>query len=215
LGRSANSVLKKRVKLGLTRKGSHLIDNTPDSHWADEEINFLIENHTKLTYSEISNVLHRTIRAVMIKSSRLGIIGEGSKWSPREDELLYRYSSRSLAELAYLLNRSVRAIKHRISFLGIDKKVSSTGLELKIEDLIKNLNVGYKTQVILGPDFNFRADFVVDKIVIEAHGDYWHGNPIRYPCPNEMQKLAIEKDQLKKSYFEELGFTVYEIGNMK
>ncbi len=46
---------------------------------------------------------------------------------------------------------------------------------------------------------------------MEAHGDYWHGNPLLFPNPNQMQLYAIEKDRLKRSYFEELGYKVYEI----
>lgn len=91
------------------------------------------------------------------------------------------------------------------------KNTKDTSLEQKIEGILKNLGTKYKKQIILGSEFNFKADFVIGKIVIEANGDYWHGNPFLYPTPNEMQKLAIEKDQIKKRYFEELGYKVYEI----
>ena len=73
--------------------------------------------------------------------------------------------------------------------LGISRMNSKdTSLEQKIETILKDLGIKYKKQVILGSEFNFKADFVIEKIVIEAQGDYWHGNPILGPIPNEMQK---------------------------
>lgn len=148
----------------------------------------------------------------MIRASRIGLITSGSKWSQKEDEILKQYSSRTVEEIAFMLERSPKAIKHRLKKLGITRmNTKDTSLEKKIESILKDLRVKYFKQIILGSEFNFKADFVIGKIVIEANGDYWHGNPLLYPIPNEMQKLAIEKDKIKKKYFAELGYRVYEI----
>lgn len=212
LGRTPSSVLKKRVKLGLHRKDFHIIENQPDRHWTEDETEFLVCNIDELTYEEISFKLGRSVKAVMIRSSRLGLITNGSKWSHKEDEVLKQYSRKTIEEIAFMLDRSPKAIKHRLNKLGITRmQIKDTSLEQKVEIILKDLGKKYKKQVVLGSEFNFKADFVIGKIVLEAQGDYWHGNPILFPNPNEMQKLAIEKDQLKKSYFEELGYKVFEI----
>lgn len=212
LDRSPSSILKKRLKLGLNRKDFHILENPPDKHWTEDESEFLIRNIDELTYEEISLKLNRSVRAIMIRASRLGLITNGSKWSKKEDDVLREYSKKTIEEIAFMLDRSPKAIKHRMNKLGISRMNSKdTSLEQKIETILSDLGISYKKQVVLGSEFNFKADFVTGKIVFEAQGDYWHGNPILYPVPNEMQKLAIEKDLLKKRYFEELGYKVYEI----
>ncbi|MBS4211810.1 hypothetical protein [Neobacillus rhizophilus] len=212
LERSPSSILKKRLKLGLHRNDFHIVENPPDKYWTEEEIEFLVSNIDMLTYEEISQKLKRSVKAVMIKASKLGLVTNGSKWSEKEDSLLMQYSRKTIEEIAFILDRSPKAIKHRLNKLGIARKSGQdTSLEQKVEKIIKDLGVKYLKQVFLGSDFNFKADFVIGTIVIEANGDYWHGNPILYPIPNEMQKLAIEKDLIKKRYFEELGYKVYEI----
>lgn len=212
LGRSASSILKKRIQLGLFRKDYHIVDNPPDKHWTEEEDEYLVDSIDKLTYEEIGSKLNRTIKAVMVRASRLGLVTNGSKWSEREDEVLLKYSKHPIEEIAFMLERSPKAIKHRLSKLGIERQThKDTSLEKKIENVLKDLGVKYNKQIVLGPSFNYKADFVIGKIVFEANGDYWHGNPILFPNPNEMQKLAIKKDSIKRAYFEELGYKVYEI----
>jgi G:T-mismatch repair DNA endonuclease (very short patch repair protein) len=212
IGRTPSAVLKKRVKLGLHRNDFHIVENPPIMHWTEEETEFLVSNIDVLTYEEISIKLKRSIKAIMIRASRLGLFTKGSKWSQKEDEVLRQYSRKTIEEIAFMLERSPKAIKHRLNKLGITRMNSKdTSLEQKIETILKDLEINYMKQVILGSEFNFKADFVIGKIVIEAQGDFWHGNPILYPIPNQMQKFAIEKDLLKKNYFEELGYKVYEI----
>lgn len=212
LSRSPNSVLKRRLKLGLKRE-FHIIENPPERFWNENEITFLINNIDVMTFAELSKSIGRSIQAVTTKASKLGIILEGSKWSTKEDELLMKYKNKSKEELSFILNRSVKAIIHRSRKLGISLgiKSSKSALEIKVEKILKELSISFNDQCVLGTDFNFRADFVIGKVVIEAHGDYWHGNPIHYPIPNDMQKIAILKDVIKKEYFESLGYIVYEI----
>ena len=212
LKRTPASILKKRVQLGLLRKEFHIVEQIPDRYWSDEEVEFLVGNIDFLTYHDIADHLGRSLHAVMVKASKMGLITNGSKWSFKEDSILLEFSNHSIEELAFLLERSQKAIKHRLNKLKIRRnKHHNTSLERKIESILEDLKVDYKKQIILGSEFNFKADFVIGKIVIEAHGDYWHGNPLFYPIPNRMQKLAIEKDKIKRNYFQELGYLVYEI----
>lgn len=216
LNRTTVSVLKRRKRLDLIRE-SRIIDNPSEKTWSDEEIMFLCSNIDKLSYDEISKKINRSIRAVMVKASKLGIVSDGSKWSENEDKVLLSNLHRTKYELSFLLNRTPKAIQHRCNGLGV--KLGSvrkeTELEIKIENILKDLKVEYNTQVVLGSHFNYRADFVIGDIVIEAHGDYWHGNPVLYSSPNKMQSLMIERDALKKSYFESLGYEVFVVWEME
>ena len=211
LNRTPIAVFKRRKKMGLIRE-ERIIFNPPEKTWSKEEEIFLLDNFDKISLSEISFHLNRSLKAVSLKASRLGIIENGSLWSHKEDEILKEYRNLSVHELSFLLNRSSKAIKHRASKLGLKlgDTLHNTSIEKKMHMILLELEIPFETQRKLGKDFNYRADFVVGNIVIETNGDYWHGNPLFYPQPNEMQKMMILKDDLKRKYFESLGYKVCE-----
>lgn len=213
LKRSPGDIGKRRRKLGLMREGTRIIDNPAERNWKPCEEDFLISNIDVLTYNEIAEKLGRTVRGVMIRASRLGLIKDGSKWSEKEDDLLRKYASYPINHIAFMLDRTPRAVAHRFSYLGLSSAGigMQSSIEEKIEMLLIELGADYRDHIKLGKDFNYECDFVIGDIVIEVHGDYWHGNPRKYPEPTEKQQLAILKDKIKKEYFESLGYKVYEI----
>lgn len=165
--------------------------------WMADEVEFLKQNYLTMSDKEIGNVLSRTRAAIERKRAKLKL--------EKNEKLTI-----DAVDIKEILTSKLTY--QEIAEKGITRINSKgTSLEQKLETILKDLGVNYKKQVILGSEFNFKADFVIGKVVLEAHGDYWHGNPILFPIPNEMQKLSIEKDQLKKRYFEELGYKVYEI----
>lgn len=213
LNRNSVSLAKRRRRLGFMHEGRRdYRAPSSDAFWNADEEKFLIQNINKLTYQEISDHLNRTLKAVMIKSHKLKLIKNGSKWSEKEDELLRQYAGFSLYQLAYMLDRTPKAIIHRASYLEIQiGSNNKTSIELKIESILDSLDIEYFDHIKVGPDFNFEGDYVVGDIVIEVNGDYWHGNPSIYSVPNSMQRFAIEKDQIKKEYFESIGYKVITI----
>lgn len=212
LKRTAVSILKKRIKLELHRKDFHILYNLPERYWTNDEINFLIENIDKLTFDEIATKLNKSVKSIVVKASKLKLLSKDVKWSEREDDVLKNYSRYSCDQIAFILDRTKKAVVHRAAYLNIKLgKFHLTSIEQKIKNILDAYKVTYRFNIKLGPDFNFKADFVINKIVIEVHGNYWHGNPAVYEHPNEMQRTAIEKDRIKKEYFESLGYTVYEI----
>ena len=147
----------------------------------------------------------------MLKSHKLGLT-PSNRWSKKEDELLRKYHNSSSDQLAFLLDRSKKAIKHRAKYLNIKLgSESKTSIEVTIENILIESGVDYQYNIRLGTDFLFRADFVFGKTVIEVHGDYWHANPLTYVVLNPMQQYAVEKDAIKKEYFESIGYTVHII----
>ena len=211
LNRTVASVLRKRVQLGLRRKEFHIVENKPARYWTDAEISFLVDNKEKLTFDAIASELDKSLRGVMLKAHRLGLI-QSNHWSKKEDELLRKYYNSSLDQLAFLLDRSKKAIKHRARHLNIKLgSESKTSIEVTIENILIDTGVSYTYNTRLGNAFQFKADFVFGKEVIEVHGDYWHANPLTYTVLNAMQQYAVEKDAIKKEYFESIGYTVHII----
>ena len=211
LSRTVGSVLRKRVQLGLRRKDFRIIENKPARYWTDSEITFLVDNKEELTFDAIASELDRSLKGVMLKAHRLGLI-QSNHWSKKEDEVLRKYYNSSLDQLAFLLDRSKKAIKHRARYLNIKLgSESKTSIEVTIENILLDAGVSYTYNTRIGSAFQFKADFVFGKTVIEVHGDYWHANPLTYTILNTMQEYAVEKDAVKKEYFESLGYTVHVI----
>ena len=114
--------------------------------------------------------------------------------------------------MAFLLDRSKKAIKHRARYLNIKLgSESKTSIEVTIENILIDTGISYTYNTRLGNAFQFKADFVFGKTVIEVHGDYWHANPLTYTALSTMQQYAVEKDAVKKEYFESIGYTVHII----
>lgn len=86
-----------------------------------------------------------------------------------------------------------------------------TKLELLGYRLLEELGVEFH------PQFEVKEKFLVDafipngKIVIQFDGDYWHGNPIKYPLLNERQKKQRLKDESQNKYLIACGYKVIRI----
>ncbi len=63
-----------------------------------------------------------------------------------EDQLLREYSKQPIEVIAFMLERSHKAIKHRLSTLGIErfKSNENTSLEKKIEAALIDLGVNFQ-----------------------------------------------------------------------
>lgn len=97
-----------------------------------------------------------------------------------------------------------------------------TKLEEKVENWLVKNNVDYEYCVIMGSKENcYQYDFIIHnkRILIEANGDYWHGNPNIYDLTgnngkkklNQIQLDKIKKDKLKLKFAEEHDFKLLYI----
>lgn len=87
-----------------------------------------------------------------------------------------------------------------------------TSIEVKIENFLKEINVNYKYSFILAQR---QYDFVLQdaKCVIEAHGDFWHGNPSfwgegKKPL-REHQIMKRLDDKIKERLAKENGYKYF------
>ena len=90
------------------------------------------------------------------------------------------------------------------------------------ESKINNLErLGYKTLSDLGIEFipqhvigdKFCVDAFIPAlgIVVQFDGDYWHGNPERFPVRSPRQARRVKLDQSQDRYFLACGFSVIRI----
>jgi G:T-mismatch repair DNA endonuclease (very short patch repair protein) len=95
-------------------------------------------------------------------------------------------------------------------------------LNTKVEDILKYLNVEYKSEPILKvqsynkqrqKNYYPRPDFLVQNTkIIEVYGDYWHMNPLKYKDTdiNKNRKMTSkeiwEHDNLRLDSFRKCGY---------
>lgn len=102
--------------------------------------------------------------------------------------------------------KAIEALKH--------KKYKKTIPEKLTERMLCDLNIPYKYNKIITSVGQF--DFIVsDNILLEVHGDYWHGNPNIYgegkrPL-NERQLYKKARDAVKKQLALQNGYKVFYI----
>lgn len=87
---------------------------------------------------------------------------------------------------------------------------ADTTIEKKIANILSNNNIQFKKQYriyIVGRVYK-QYDFFLPKnnLLIEADGDYWHGNPVIYKQLNEMQETNYENDLVKNKLATERGY---------
>lgn len=78
-----------------------------------------------------------------------------------------------------------------------------TGIQLKINSILENMNVTYERERIF--DYYSVDNYLpICNGIIEVMGDYWHVSPLRYNkekyLMNEMQQKQLHRDKIKYSY---------------
>lgn len=81
--------------------------------------------------------------------------------------------------------------------VDLNRKLMGTSIENKIEKFLIRENIIYEKQYKLE---NRKFDFYIpaSKILIEVHGDYWHGNPKKYEKLDDIQRFKKDIDRKKK-----------------
>jgi len=111
--------------------------------------------------------------------------------------------------------------KHKIKLARRNQvfPIKDTKIEIKIQNYLKQLDIEfythqYRTEIKHG----YQSDIFIpiqkgisQNIIIECDGDYWHGNPLKFPVPNEWQIKQIEKDKIRTEELKEQGFRVIRI----
>ncbi|MFD1777971.1 hypothetical protein ACFSFW_04765 [Fredinandcohnia salidurans] len=93
--------------------------------WSKLEIDYLLENYTKLDLSQISEKLGRTTRAVEGKANKLGL-RKTKTWSETDISFLEEmYETLSNNEIAHFLDRTIGSIERKASKLNLKKPVET------------------------------------------------------------------------------------------
>lgn len=95
---------------------------------------------------------------------------------------------------------------------GIDTKIKrpyvGTYIENKVEKFLVEQNIPYEKQFRICPEDRSKFDFYIKgtNLLIETHGDYWHGNPKKYEELDDIQKFKKNLDRKKRKLAKMYGY---------
>ena len=77
--------------------------------------------------------------------------------------------------------------------------------------MLSDMNISFQSQYLIGKKFLVDAFLNEYKLIIQFDGDYWHGNPLKYPNPSKQQLKRITLDKSQDKYMIACGYTVFRI----
>ncbi len=88
------------------------------------------------------------------------------------------------------------------------QKTKPSKLELRLCGYLDELGVKYEHAAVIKK--HFVVDIRIDRLIIEADGDYWHGHP-RFEPLTERQIKQQKRDAARNKYLRKCGYTVVRI----
>ena len=90
------------------------------------------------------------------------------------------------------------------------KPENMTDIEKKVYDVLNDTNIEFETQKQVN---RYRFDFYLPdyNLIIEADGDYWHGNPDVFDNLNKKQKERSEIDKQRDIWCKNKGYNIERI----
>jgi very-short-patch-repair endonuclease len=87
----------------------------------------------------------------------------------------------------------------------------TNGLERLGYAWLDSLHIVYEPQKVIGNKFCVDAFLPQQKIVIQFDGDYWHGNPARFPILDARQQRRVRLDASQDAYMRACGYIVIRL----
>ncbi len=124
------------------------------------------------------------------------------------DKILIKYNISKKMFLSFLEKNNIK----NYCYIETEKRFRDTKPEMIMIDILNKYNIFYTRERYIKHQF-YRVDFMVDKVIIEVQGDYWHGNSRLFEVNNlnTMQLSNIERDRKKLDYAISNGYIVIYI----
>lgn len=215
-----NNVRNKLVELGLVNKEkrkSYKVESTKNTlQWLEEEIEYLKLNFDRISLEDLINNLRFSKATILRKAKQLNL--NKPKKRIKKDSFNYyeleilidNYDIKTLDELQKLIpSKTQSQILRKARSIGFSTK-KRTIPEKIVENILSRLKVDYISESKVEGS-NFINDFIVNNLIIEVQGDYWHGNPKFYKQLNSVQQKMVDRDFRKKEELENLGYKMLYI----
>lgn len=117
------------------------------------------------------------------------------------------------------------SVSNHIKKTGIDKRIKHFGdqtivgiskIEIECFNELKSILSGLRSNIAIGP---YVVDMIVDMLIIEFNGTYWHADPrqytstdvLKFPSNDVIVGNIWKKDAKRTEYLNQLGYRVYVI----
>ena len=184
------SIYRDKIKKSIMQK--YGVDNASKSQRIKDKKKSTFLAH----FGYENNFCNETIHKKAIAGASVAQ-GDDVLKARRRIALIAKYGVENVAQIAAVADRISKASRQRMDTLTTEEKFRVTqkaraermshgcisNFELAVSDVLNDLGVMYEKNKFLGG--RFYVDFVVKNVlrkdfVIEANGDFWHGNPRKY-----------------------------------
>ncbi len=135
----------------------------------------------------------------------------------RELTFLGRYGVNNISEIKEIRTKADETCLRKYGKTSFEllllgcKNNKGTSIEVKISKILIESDIKFETQFEINFNKTFRLyDFYLPELnlLIEADGDYWHGNPNKFKILNEVQLLNKNNDVFKNNLAKENGYNL-------
>lgn len=103
-------------------------------------------------------------------------------------------------------------LKRRLIEMNLmQQKLKTNKVEEAGYSLLDQMGLLYFRQYLIADKFCVDAFFYSASSVIQFDGDYWHGNPDKFPALDERQKRRVRLDKSQDAYMTKCGYKVLRI----
>lgn len=109
------------------------------------------------------------------------------------------------SEFMKTIGKRSREYYSQMGVKSANSRPKKTKIEKEAEKKLKELGIDFKYNFILQNKAQY--DFLINgNIVLEVHGDFWHGNPKLYSTLTERQEYKKQRDIEKQKLAEDSGY---------
>jgi very-short-patch-repair endonuclease len=93
----------------------------------------------------------------------------------------------------------------------LQQKLKTNKVEEAGYSLLDRMGLLYFNQYLIANKFCVDAFFYSESLIVQFDGDYWHGNPDKFPVLDERQKKRSRLDKSQDAYMDKCGYRVLRI----
>lgn len=101
--------------------------------------------------------------------------------------------------------------ERQLRMISMQQHLKETRLERAGYAMLDDLGIPYERQHVLFDKFCVDAFVPPAGLIVQFDGDYWHGNPERFPVPDARQRRRMAMDRGQDAYLAKCGLRVLRI----
>lgn len=205
-------------------------------YWIDKGFDEIEAKHKISKIQKQNNSKRKYLKTEMILCKEYWINKHGYTENDAISKISEIQASRSARSIKFSGKRHSAESKRKIGEsvsnyirkIGVDKHISNFGeqttvgiskIEIECFNELKSILPGLQSNIIIG---SYVVDMIVDMLIIEFNGTYWHADPRRYkpedvlkfPNGDVLVEAIWEKDAKRTEYLNQLGYRVFVIWEM-